>query len=95
MASSHRFAVMLVIESNDPILSEDQIEAALRTPAGVARMRRHVLASLPGSIQRLVAVFPEEHAKMLMLLHEAVGEDLTGEALFVHPPEGYIPPTRD
>jgi hypothetical protein len=32
---------------------------------------------------------------MLMMLHKAIGEDLTGEEQFERPPPGYIPPTRD
>lgn len=92
---THRFAVMLVVETDDPALSEEAVAAALRTAAGTARLRRNVLKSLPGSVQRLVAVFPEEHAQMLMMLHQAVGEELAGEELFHGPPSGYIPPTRD
>jgi hypothetical protein len=92
---THRFAVMLVVETDDRALSEDAIVTALRTAAGTARMRHNVLKSLPGSVQRLVAVFPEDHAQMLMMVHTAIGEDLTGEEQYERPPPDYVPPTRD
>lgn len=71
-------------------------------PAGVAQARRSVLAGLPKTIVRLVAVFPEEHASMLMQLHELYGAQIARQIgidpdaiAAVRPPKAYIPPTQE
>jgi hypothetical protein len=53
-----------------------------------------VLANLK-RLTRVIAVLPVEHAKALMLLHEAAGEMLIGEKMAERPPSDYVPPTRD
>jgi hypothetical protein len=84
---------MLRIETNDPRLAEDAI--SVDTARDSARLRRAVLQHLPKDVTRVIAVFPVEHAEMLMLLHEAVGKELMGEPVADRPPPDYVPPTRE
>jgi len=101
MAETCRFAVMLIVESADPRLSADTIEEAVKTAGGVAKLRRALLERLPQDTRRVVAVFPVEHAKLLLQLHEAVGEEIAAElgaegaVPFVRPPPDYVPPSRE
>jgi hypothetical protein len=96
MSGKFAFAAMVIIETDDPRLSEVAlIDMAHSNSAGpVATVRRAVLQHLPRDVQRLVAVMPVEQAKQLMLLHEAIGDEL-GVDIAVRPPAGYMPPTRD
>jgi hypothetical protein len=103
----YSFAVMLQLTTTDPRLSEESIIAMLDSgkAGGFAKMRHAVLQHLPKDVSRVIALFPLDHAKMLMQLHEAFGEDLAAEArrqgfvvdedgtLFVRPPPDYVPPT--
>ena len=50
-----------------------------------AAIRHAVLSRLPKDVERLVAVLPVEHMRALMLLHEAVGDELGAEP-FGRPP---------
>jgi hypothetical protein len=107
MASGpHTFVVMLQIRTTDPRLSQDAIADALESgdPGLFARVRRLIIKSLPRDVERVVAIFPPEHARLLMLLHEAHGEEIAtvlreqgieADSPFVRPPAGYVPPTRD
>jgi hypothetical protein len=88
----HTVVVMVQIETNDPRLDPDNI--CVGTVRDTAALRVAVLANLK-RLTRVIAVFPPEHAKALMLLHEAMGEELTGEQMADRPPPDYIPPTRD
>jgi hypothetical protein len=90
----HAFAALLIVETNDPRLSEEAFATGHETAASTARIRRAVLQHLPKDVQRLVAVMPVEHAIALTTLHEAVGEELFG-GLFRRPPPDYVPPTRE
>ena len=101
---SYEFAVMLLVKTTDPRLTPKAIDEAMTTAGGVAGLRRVVLQHLPRDVSRLVAVIPTEHAQMLMMLHEAAGEDIAAylrkvgietEAAFKRPPPDYVPPTRD
>jgi hypothetical protein len=105
--SEHTFVVMLQIKTTDPRLSGDAIAAAMRSgaPGEFARMRRVLMHALPRDVERVIALLPVEHAKMLMMLHEAYGEDIArflreqgiapnADGSFVRPPPGYVPPTR-
>lgn len=108
MAEPHEFCVMLQIRTTDPRLSAEALTEAL--DSGEARhfafVRRAMLQRLPKDVARLVAVFPVEHAKLLMLLHEAMGDDIAAHlrahgietsatGVAVRPPPDYVPPTRD
>jgi hypothetical protein len=57
-------------------------------------LRVAVLANFK-RITRVIAVLPVEHAKALMVLHEALGEQLMGERMSDRPPADYIPPTQE
>jgi hypothetical protein len=103
----YSFAVLLQLTTTDPRLSEEGIAAILDSgKAGdFAKMRHAVLQHLPKDVSRVIALFPLDHAKMLMQLHEAFGEELRQKArelgstvdedgtLFVRPPADYVPPT--
>jgi hypothetical protein len=110
MADSEKrfsFAVMLQVTTTDPRLSQEAIVTMLNAgqASGFAAMRRAVLQHVPKDVSRVIALFPLEHAKMLMMLHEAAGEDITkfcreqgwiaedDGTLFVRPPADYVPPT--
>jgi hypothetical protein len=104
MTDKHAFCVMLQIETTDPRLSVEAMAEAMQSAGGVARLRHAVLQHLPKDVARLIAVFPVEQAKMLMKLHEAVGEDiaeklrekgLDADPLFQRPPSDYVPPTQE
>jgi hypothetical protein len=100
MPERHRFAVILEIETSDPRLSPAIINDGMPSAKDVARTRRALLQRLPKDVQRVVAIFPVEHAKMLMMLHEAFGDDIAKKLgvdndTFVRPPPDYVPPTRE
>jgi hypothetical protein len=89
----HSVVVMLQIETDDPRLSDGAL-AKFGSIEAVAAVRAAVVDVVPRDIARVIAVFPVEHARLLMMLHEAVGKDL-GNGAFVRPPAGYVPPTRE
>lgn len=102
LADNFAFAVLLIVETADPRLSEEGLATALNSgeASHFAAVRRAVLQHLPKDVQRLVAVFAVEQAKLLMQLHEAVGNDIAqavgdDRPVFVRPPPGYIPPTTE
>jgi hypothetical protein len=90
----HKLIVMVQIETDDPRLapSADMVATAERAK----EVRQAVIDNLP-RLTRLIAVLPEEHARLLMMLHEAHGKELakhTGTSgAFVRPPADYKPPT--
>ena len=88
-------AVLMQFETADPRLSGAAVEAAMKSAGGVAQLRRTVLQLLLKKNGRVVAIMPAEHARLLMLLHEAVGEELSGEPVALRPPLDYIPPTTE
>lgn len=98
---SFEFAVMLIVKTNDARLTEEALIEALGSneAAAFAKVRRTVLQHLPRDVERLVAVFPVEHARALMQLHEAFGEKIAAElgedSIFARPPPDYVPPTRE
>jgi uncharacterized protein (DUF2336 family) len=86
-----KVAVLVILDTDDRRLTPEAIDSAMATAGGVHRLRKAVLDRFARDMTRLVAVMPEEHARMLMLLHEAVGEDLGGDG-FVRPPKDFVPP---
>ena len=90
----HTFIAMVQIETDDPRCSPDVMNGAVTTAETAAALRRLVLQHLPSDVTRLVAVMPVEHARLLMMLHEATGKDL-GADIFKRPPQDYVPPTRE
>lgn len=95
MAGKHTFIVMVQVETDDPRLSEEAMTRLPSATAGeVASTRRAILSRLPHEVTRLIAVLPLDQARLLMRLHEAVGQDLGGPA-YVRPPSDYVPPTHD
>lgn len=89
---SYAFAVMLIVETRDPRLSEHALVSsfASREAGAYAKVRHAVLQHLPRDVHRLVAVMPVDKARELMTLHEAV----TNEGP-LPPPADYVPPTRE
>jgi hypothetical protein len=85
-------AVMVQIETNDPRLDPANISVATARSTEIVRVA--VLANLK-RVTRVIAVLPVFHAKALMALHEAMGEQLLGEKMSDRPPPDYVPPTRD
>jgi hypothetical protein len=102
------FCVMLQLRTNDPRLTAEAINEALGSgnASAFAMMRRAVLQHLPKDVTRMIAVFPVEHARMLMMLHEIHGEQIAAQlreggiaanadGIFVRPPPDYVPPTQE
>jgi hypothetical protein len=87
----HTIAVMVEIQTNDDRLDPDNIH--VDTAAATAALRVAVLANLK-RITRVIAVLPVQHAKAIMLLHEAMGERLLGEQMADRPPADCLPPTQ-
>jgi hypothetical protein len=104
MADKHSICVLLQIDTTDPRLSLEAIEA-LQTAGDWARMRRVILQHLPRDVGRVIVAMPVNQARLLMKLHEAVGEDIAKKLReegidmtgpdFVRPPPGYVPPTTE
>ena len=101
---SHRFCVLLLMETNDPRLQEGALGDTLESgsAAAFARLRTAVLSRLPKDVVRLVAIMPVEEAQMLTQLHEIMSmeaaEQMTGDAQdgeFGRAPPDYIPPSRE
>jgi hypothetical protein len=107
MAERYSFAVMLQVTTTDPRLSEQALRDMLAagTASGFAKLRHVILQHLPKDVSRVIALFPLDHAKLLMMLHESVGDDLSkylreqgvitedDGTIFVRPPADYVPPT--
>ena len=94
------FAVMLIVETNDPRLDEETLATAHTSVKNTATMRRALLQHLPKDVQRVVAVFPVDHAKLLMQLHDTFGAEIAKqlgveERMHNVAPPGYVPPTRE
>lgn len=86
-----KFIAMVQIETDDPRLTIERIVAGVRTASDTAATRQAIMDQLPHKVTRVVAYMPEEHARLLMLLHEAVGEEI-GKRGFVRPPADYVAP---
>jgi hypothetical protein len=86
-----KVAVLLIIETDDARLSPERLDEAMTDATATRALRRAVLAHIPRRVTRVVAVMPEEHARLLMMLHEAVGTDLGAEP-FQRPTPDYEPP---
>ena len=82
--AKHSFVVMLQGETDDPRLSPPAV-ALLASRGAFAAVRAAVLDLVPRDVTRVIAILPVEHARLLMMLHEAVGEDLGAEP-FIRPP---------
>jgi hypothetical protein len=92
----YEFAALILIATDDPVLSKTGIVDSMRTASGASALRHAVLKHLPADLTRLVAVMPVEESRLIMMLHEAVGREITGgRDVFQRPPGDYVPPTRD
>jgi hypothetical protein len=100
----YRFAVMLVMETDDPRLAPEAINQAMTSADSVTALRGALIEHLPGAVRRVAAVFPVEHAEALVLLHEAVGDEIAQslrakgidvDVSFNRPPADYVPPTTE
>jgi hypothetical protein len=97
--STNRFCVMLTLETADPSLTHEAMMETLTSAEGMARTRRAILAGLPRSVKRLVAILPEDEAAQLFRLHEIYGENIAeqlgkprSEGHFLRPTPEYVPP---
>jgi hypothetical protein len=105
MTEPYEFVVMLQVKTTDPRLTPKAIDEAMTSAGGVSRLRRAILQHLPKDVSRVIAAMPVEHARLLMILHEAVGDDIAthlreigrivAENAFVRPPPDYVPPTTE
>jgi hypothetical protein len=97
MSHEFAFAVLLIVETKDPRLSEEALTEALGSneAATFAKVRRAVLQHLPKDVQRLVAILPVERARLLMQLDEFVATQIAGEPMTHPAPPDYVPPTRE
>lgn len=92
-----KICAMIEIETDDPRIVSLHMRDLTATVERATAVRAAFIEQLPDKITRLIALFPMEHARLLMQLHQAVGEDIaeaTGiKAPFVMPPAGYEPPS--
>jgi hypothetical protein len=86
---------MVEIETLDPRLTHQVLSSSKRTAEFFVEQRQAIIDQLPARIERVIAIMPTEHARLLMMLHEAVGKDL-GAPGFSRPPQDYTaPPDRE
>lgn len=95
MSEPFPFAVLLIVETSDPRLSAERLAETADSPANTAQVRRAVLQHLPKDVRRVAAVMPIEHAKALILLHEAVGHEITGASSIVPRHPDYVAPSTE
>lgn len=78
-------AVLVLLDTDDPHLDPEQIDVG--TVRSAASVRAAVVASLP-KLTRVVAVMPEEQARLMMAALEAVSKTS-------RPPKSYVAPSRE
>ena len=86
-----RVAAMVIIDTDDPLLSGTVIDVS--TSAKAASVRRAVLRHLPGAVNRVVMITSEELAQLMCQAHDAAAQALGAPVM--RPPADYIPPTSD
>lgn len=91
MAKTFRIAVILEIETANPVLEAKRINRLAETVDGAAEIRAAVIGSLPGGIKRVVAVTGPELMKDMLRTHELACE-AAGVDIFSRPPASYEPP---
>jgi hypothetical protein len=90
----HTIVAMVQIETDDPRLvpSSDMVATA----AAAALVRQVIVDNLP-RLTRVIGIFGVDHARMLMMLHESVGDRIAAELgkapTFKRPPADYKPPS--
>lgn len=101
MTARHTVCALVQIETNDPRLAPSAI--SVDTAAKTRRLRAAVMQHMPRDVTRLIAVMPAEHAQMLMMLHELVGDDIAAgmrshgvdaEGVAARPPSDYVAPAH-
>jgi hypothetical protein len=92
MAKPYRIAVILEIESTDPMFQEDRFNTMHVTAEGVEALRRAVLRALPGGVKRVVAVTGPQLMKAMLETHEMAMEITGLGPMIARPPEDYEPP---
>lgn len=95
MTEKRTLAVIVEIETNDPRLDPAVLDNIGIDPSLAARARRAVLQHLPRNVIRVVATMPVPMLKHMMMLHEVIGDRITGGETAVRPHPDYVPPTRD
>lgn len=68
----HRVCAIIEIVTDDPRLDPDKID--VETPQAAKAIRAAVIASLPGSVDRVVSVLPVELMRFIMETHELASE---------------------
>jgi hypothetical protein len=86
-----KFIAIVQIETDDPGLTIERIAAGVRTALGTRSIRQAILEQLPHRATRVVAYLPEKQARLLMMLHESLGNEI-GAPDFVRPPADYVAP---
>jgi hypothetical protein len=66
---THRICVILELLTDDPRLDPERVDVSTSRAAGEAR--RAVVAALPGTVERVVAIMRVETAKLILATHEA------------------------
>ena len=80
-------SVILEIETEDARMLNPSVASVDETRA----LREAVIASLPGGVKRVIAVFSVEEAMLMCMAHEhALRESGLGATKF--PPEDYVTP---
>lgn len=90
----HEFVAMLMIETDDPQLSEQALSVAEPDAKHMARVRRAILRRIPKDVTRVIAILPTQDAKALMALQELIHSEIPGATPHVRAP-GYVPPTTE
>jgi hypothetical protein len=81
--------VMMVIQTDDPRLSDMDVSSAAKTAA----LRKAVIDNL--ATARVIAVMSEEASRLMMMGHD-IAANAAGYGGTIHrPPRDYVPPTND
>lgn len=86
---SKRIAVLVELDTNDPLLCADPPDT--NTIDAAKRLRAAVVAALPGLVG-VVAVMPIEMARAVMQAHDEALRDSGLAHIIRHPPLGYKNP---
>jgi hypothetical protein len=92
MPKRQRIAVVVEIETDDPALSYDKINAAHESARNTEAIRRAIMHTMPGGVKRVVLVTSPDLMKALLMTHELAAEITGMDQMFSRPPDDYDPP---
>lgn len=94
MTEKHRIGVMLILDTDDPRLSQLTLSNTQPDARDVSRARAAVLQRIPKDVERVVAILPIGEMQFLLNMREQLGIEAGAEP-YVRPPPGYVKPTSE